>query len=145
MKGPAGSSIYFDAQLVPKNGLLLFKSNVNLKDGEISRFLASFNNFGVKSFAPKSIKGKLSLKASLSGILNSERDLIERSVVGKVRFEVKNETLKDFEPIQKNRKNSISQQNISAITFSDLYANAAIKGDKINVDELKVQLQCFKF
>ena len=84
MKGSAGSSIYFDAQLVPKNELLLFKSNVNLKNGEISRFLASFNNFGVKSFTPKNIKGKLSLKASLSGILNSERDLIKRSVVGKV-------------------------------------------------------------
>ena len=145
MKGSAGSSIYFDAQLVPKNELLLFKSNVNLKNGEISRFLASFNNFGVKSFTPKNIKGKLSLKASLSGILNSERDLIERSVVGKVRFEVKNGTLKDFEPIQKIGKIVFPNRNVSAVTFSDLYANAAIKGDKINVDELKVTSNVLNF
>lgn len=145
MQGSAGSSIYFDAQLVPKNELLLFKSNVNLKNGEISIFLASFNNFGVKSFAPKNIKGKLSLKASLSGILNSERDLIERSVMGKVRFEVKNGTLKDFEPIQKIGKIAFPNRNVSAITFSDLYANAAIKGDKINVDELKVTSNVLNF
>jgi uncharacterized protein involved in outer membrane biogenesis len=145
MQGSSGSSIYFDAQLVPKNELLLFKSNVNLKDGEISRFLASFNNFGVKSFTPNNIKGKLSLKASLSGILNSERDLIEKSVVGKVRFEVKNGTLKDFEPIQKIGKIAFPNRNVSAITFSDLYANAAIKGDKINVNELKVTSNVLNF
>jgi len=145
MQGSAGSSIYFDAQLVPKNELLLFKSNLNLKDGEISRFLASFNNFGVKSFTPNNIKGKLSLKASLSGILNSDRDLIEKSVVGKVRFEVKNGTLKDFEPIQKIGKIAFPNRNVSAITFSDLYANAAIKGDKINVNELKVTSNVLNF
>ena len=145
MKGSAGSSISFDAQLVPKNELILFKSNVNLKDGEISRFLASFNNFGVKSFAPNNIKGKLSLTASLSGILNSERDLIERSVAGNVRFEVKNGTLKDFEPIQKIGKIAFPNRNVSAITFSDLYAIATIKGDKINVKEMKVTSNVLNF
>ena len=138
MQGSSGSSIYFDAQMVPKNDLLLFKSNVNLKDGEISSFLASFNNFGVKSFTPNNITGKLSLKAALSGILNPERDLIEKSVAGNVKFEVKNGTLKDFEPIQKIGKLAFPNRNVSTITFSDLFANATIKGDEINVKELKV-------
>lgn len=40
MVGNGGSVISFDAQLVPKNDLLLFKSNINLKQGVISNFLA---------------------------------------------------------------------------------------------------------
>jgi hypothetical protein len=145
MQGSAGSSIYFDAQMVPKNELLLFKSNVNLRDGEISRFLASFNNFGVKSFSSNSIKGKLSLQASLAGTLNSERDLILNSIAGNVKFDVKNGTLKDFEPIQKIGKIAFQNRDVSNITFSDLYSNATIKGDKINIKELKVTSNVLNF
>lgn len=145
MQGSAKSSIYFDAQLVPKNELLLFKSNVNLRDGEISKFLTSFNNFGVKSFAPNSIKGKLSLKASLTGTLDSERDLIQSSLAGNVKFEVKDGTLKDFEPIKKIGKIAFSNRDVSNITFRDLYANATIKGDKIDVEELKVTSNVLNF
>ena len=138
MQGLTGSSIYFDAQLVPQNDLLLFKSNINLKEGEISRFLASFNNFGVKSFSPNSIKGKLSLTTSLAGTLNAERDLIKSSIRGDVKFNVKNGTLTNFEPIQKIGKVAFSNRDVSHITFSDLYAIATIKGDKIDVKELKI-------
>ncbi len=138
MQGSTGSSIYFDAQLVPKNELVLFKSNINLKDGEISRFLSSFNNFGVKSFSPNSIKGKLSLKTSLAGTLNSERDLIKSSLAGNIKFDIKNGILKDFEPIKKIGKVAFPNRDVSNITFSDLYAIATISGEKINVKEFKI-------
>ena len=138
MQGSTGSSIYFDAQLVPKNEFVLFKSNINLKDGEISRFLASFNNFGVKSFTPNSIKGKLSLTTSLTGTLNSERELIKSSLAGNFKFNVKNGTLKDFEPIKKIGKIAFPNRDVSNIAFSDLYAIATINGEKINVKECKI-------
>lgn len=138
MQGSTGSSIYFDAQLVPQNGLVFFKSNINLKEGEISRFLASFDNFGIKSFSPNSIKGKLSLTTSLAGTLNPERDLIKSSIRGDVKFNVKNGTLTNFEPIQKIGKVAFSNRDVSHITFSDLYAITTINGNKINVKELKV-------
>jgi hypothetical protein len=145
MQGSGGSFISFDAQLVPKNELLLFKSNVNLRDGEISKFLASFDNFGVKSFASNSIKGRLSLQASLAGTLNSERDLILNSIAGNVKFNVENGTLKDFEPIQKIGKIAFPNRDVSNIAFSDLYSKATIKGDEINIKELKVTSNVLNF
>lgn len=138
MQGSTGSSIHFDAQLVPKNEMVLFKTNINLKEGEISRFLSSFNNFGVTSFSPNSIKGKLSLATSLAGTLDSNRDLIKRSVVGDFKFHVKNGTLTNFEPIQKIGKTVFPNRDVSHITFSDLYGVTTIKGDKINVKEFKI-------
>lgn len=138
MQGATGSSIYFDAQLVPKNGLVLFKTNINLKEGEISRFLSSFNNFGVKSFSPNNIKGKLSLKTALAGTLNSERELIKSSIRGDLKFDVKNGTLKDFEPIKKIGKTVFPNRDVSNIAFSDLYAISTINGEKITVKEFKI-------
>ncbi|MBP6586534.1 MAG: AsmA family protein [Flavobacterium sp.] len=138
MQGLTGSSISFDAQLVSKNDLLHFKSNINLKDGEISRFLASFNNFGVKSFKPNDIKGKLSLNTSLSGILDSNRDLIKSSLTGNFNFRIENGSLVNFEPIQKIGKTAFPNRDVSNITFSDLYGITTVNGERISVKEFKI-------
>lgn len=133
-----GSSIYFDAQLVPKNELMLFKSNVKLNDGNISIFLTSFNNFGIKSFKPNEIKGRLSLKTSLAGTLNAERDLVANSITGDINFHVKDGALINFAPMIKIGKIAFPNRDVKNITFSDLAGNATIKGSLINVKELKV-------
>ncbi|SHF77047.1 AsmA-like C-terminal region [Flavobacterium fluvii] len=138
MQGSTGSSISFDAQLVPKNELALFKSNIKVSDGEISRFLASFNNFGVKSFKPNDIKGKLSFNASLSGVLNAKRDLVKSSLAGNFNFQIKNGALVNFGPIQKIGKVAFSNRDVSNIAFSDLYGITTVKGDVITVKEFKI-------
>ena len=101
IEGVKGGSFTFDAQLMPQGKLLLFKTNVNLKDGEISNFLASFNNFGVKSFKPRDISGTLSLATSLSGSLNENRELMVNSVTGSFNYDIKNGTFKNFQPLKK--------------------------------------------
>nr|MBP6759819.1 AsmA family protein [Flavobacterium sp.] len=138
MQGATGSAATFDAQLVPKNELALFKSNIKVSDGNISRFLASFNNFGVKSFKPNDIKGNLSLTASLSGVLNSEKELIKSSLAGNFNFQIKNGALVNFQPIQKIGKVAFSNRDVSNITFSDLYGITTINGDKITVKDFKI-------
>lgn len=138
MQGSTGSSILFNAQLVPKNELALFKSNIKVSEGEISKFLASFNNFGLKSFKPTDIKGKLSFTAALSGILNSERDLVKSSLAGNFNFNVKNGALLNFEPIQKIGKTVFPNRNVNNITFSDLHGITSINGDIITVKEFKM-------
>lgn len=138
IKGVKGGSFTFDAQLMPQGKLLLFKTNVNLKDGEISNFLASFNNFGVKSFKPRDISGTLSLATSLSGSLNENRELMVNSVTGSFNYDIKNGTFKNFQPLKKIGKIVFPNRNLSNITFSDLYAQATINSGKVTVKELKV-------
>lgn len=133
-----GSSLRFDAQLIPKNGLMHFKSNLKLNEGNISNFLASFNNFGIKSFGPNNIKGKLSLSASLLGVLNANNELNKKSIIGNVNFQVKDGALIDFQPIQKIGKIVFSNRDVSHIAFSDLYGITTIKGEQIKVNELKI-------
>ena len=138
MRGSGGSAINFDAQLIPKQQLVFFKSNITIKEGEISKFLSSFNNFGVESFSPENIKGKLSLTSSVAGTLNSNNDLIKRSVVGDLKFYIEKGILTDFEPIQKIGKTVFPNRDVNHITFSDLHGIATIKGDRVLVKEFKI-------
>ena len=136
--GYTGSTFNFDAEVIPRGKSLFFKTNIKLRDGNISRFLASFDNFGVKSFTPNDITGKLSLNSSLTGLLNEERDLDTNSISGDVSFLVQNGTLSNFAPIIKIGKTAFPNRDVKNIAFSDLSANASIKGNLINVKELKV-------
>ncbi|MBX9807010.1 MAG: AsmA family protein [Flavobacteriaceae bacterium] len=138
IQGSTGSTFDFDAQVIPKGKSVIFNAKMKLADGNISRFLASFNNFGIKSFTPNDIKGKLSLTTSLSGILNEERELNTNSLSGNVIFHIKNGALANFEPIMKIGKIAFPNRDVKNITFSDLAGNATISGSLINVKELKV-------
>ena len=138
IQGSTGSTFNFDAQVIPRGKLLLFKTKMKLRDGNISRFLASFNNFGVKSFTPNDITGKLSLNTSLTGLLNEERDLDTNSISGDVSFLIQNGSLSNFAPIIKIGKTAFPNRDVKNITFSDLEGDATIKGSLINVKKLKV-------
>ncbi|WP_395050927.1 AsmA family protein [Flavobacterium sp.] len=138
IQGSTGSSMKIDANVIPQGKSLILKANLKLKDGNISRFLASFNNFGIKSFTPNGIKGNLTLTTSLSGILNKERDLVPNSITGKVIFHIKDGALSNFAPIIKIGKIAFSNRDVKNVTFSDLAGNATINGSLINVKDLKV-------
>jgi hypothetical protein len=138
MQGAAKSSIRFNAQLIPKNELVFFKANLTMNNGQISTFLTSFDNFGVTSFKPNDIKGKLSLTTSLTGTLDANRELIKKSLGGNFKFDVKNGTLTNFEPIQNIGNIIFPNRNLNSITFSDLYGITTIKGDKISIKDFKI-------
>lgn len=136
--GSTGSKLLINAQVIPKGKLLFFKSNIKINDANISRFLGSFDNFGVKSFSPNDINGTLSLKTLLSGIINENRELDTNSITGDVSFNIKNGTLSNFEPIIKIGKIAFPNRDVHHITFSDLRSTATIKGKLIYVKDLKV-------
>jgi hypothetical protein len=137
MYGAKGGAFYFDAQLVPKNHLMLFKANIKLREGNISSFLEAFDNFGIKSFNPSDIKGKLSLTTSLAGAMNSG-DLVGNSIIGNMEFDVKDGALINFAPMIKIGKTAFPNRDVKNITFSDLHGITTINGDKITVKEFKI-------
>lgn len=136
--GSTGSLMSIDATVIPQGKSLLFKTNIKMRDGNISKFLASFNNFGIKSFTPNDIKGNLSLTTSLSGILNQDRELVTNSISGNVVFRIEEGALSNFEPIIKIGKIAFPNRDVKNIAFSDLAGNATINGSLINVKDLKV-------
>jgi hypothetical protein len=112
---------------------------------DIPQFLTSFKNFGVKSFQPQNIKGKLSVKTDLSVKMTQDGDLVDDSAKGNFQYDISNGSLINFKPIMKIGKYAFPNRNVSHIVFNDLSGKASINGSLVNVDYFKVSSNVLNF
>jgi hypothetical protein len=133
-----GGIITFQGKLVPDGGNYLFNSNTKIDNVQITQFLTSLNNFGIKSFEPSNLAGSLTAQAFVEGKLLSGGALKTNSLSGKAQFKVLNGELIDFKPITNIAKFIFPFRNINDIVFKDLSGNFAIDGELVNVNNLKV-------
>lgn len=134
----SGGSITFNSELLPSGKNYAFSSNAQVNRVDIASFLRSFNNFGIKSFNPNNIKGRLTSTANVSGFINSRGELITNSMHGKLNFTVNQGALLNFEPIVKVGKFAFPFRDVKNITFSDLSGNLNMRGEQIDVNNLTI-------
>jgi uncharacterized protein involved in outer membrane biogenesis len=130
----SGGSITFNSEVQPSGKNFAFSSNAQVNRVDIASFLRSFNNFGVKSFSPNNIKGKLSSKANVTGFINSNGELITNSMHGNLTFNVNQGALVNFDPIVKIGKFAFPFRDVENITFSDLSGTLKLRGEQIDVN-----------
>lgn len=140
-----GGKITFDSQMIPQQNIFDVKTNVNIASVDIPQFLTSFKNFGIKSFQPQNINGKLTAKADLLIKMTQNGDLVDDSARGHLEYEIKNGSLINFKPIVKVGKFAFPNRNVSHIVFNDLSGRATINGSLINVDYFKVSSNVLNF
>ncbi|OHT46234.1 AsmA family protein [Flavobacterium tructae] len=134
----SGGTITFDSEVVPNGKNYAFSSNAQVNRVEIASFLKSFNNFGIQSFSPNNIKGKLTSTASVNGFINSRGELISNSIRGKLGFKVNQGALVNFEPIVKIGKFAFPFRDVENITFSDLSGQLNMRGEQIDINNLTI-------
>lgn len=134
----SGGSITFDSEVKPNGKNFAFSSNAQVNRVDIASFLKSFNNFGVTSFKPNNIKGKLSSKANVTGFINSNGELITNSMHGNLTFNVNQGALLNFEPIVKIGKFAFPFRDVENITFSDLSGTLKLRGEQIDVNNFTI-------
>ncbi|URC14002.1 AsmA-like C-terminal region-containing protein [Flavobacterium sp. B183] len=134
----SGGTITFDSEVVPNGKNYAFSSNAQVNRVEIASFLKSFNNFGIQSFSPNNIKGKLTSTASVNGFINSRGELISNSMRGKLGFKVNQGALVNFEPIVKIGKFAFPFRDVENITFSDLSGQLNMRGEQIDINNLTI-------
>ncbi|MFH6947338.1 AsmA-like C-terminal region-containing protein [Flavobacterium sp. FlaQc-51] len=134
----SGGSITFNSEVKPSGKNFAFSSNAQVNRVDIASFLKSFNNFGVTSFNPNNIKGKLSSQANVTGFINSNGALITNSMHGNLSFNVNQGALLDFEPIVKIGKFAFPFRDVKNITFSDLSGNLKLRGEQVDVNNFTI-------
>ena len=134
----SGGSITFNSEVQPSGKNFAFSSNAQVNRVDIASFLRSFNNFGVTSFNPNNIKGKLSSQANVTGLINSNGGLITNSMHGNLTFNVKQGALLEFEPIVKIGKFAFPFRDVRNITFSDLSGNLKLRGEQVDVNDFTI-------
>ncbi|MBF4483958.1 AsmA-like C-terminal region-containing protein [Flavobacterium sp. CSZ] len=134
----SGGSITFNSEVKPSGKNFAFSSNAQVNRVDIASFLKSFNNFGVTSFSPNNIKGKLSSQANVTGFINSNGELITNSMHGNLAFNVNQGALLNFAPIVKIGKFAFPFRDVENITFSDLSGKLKLRGEQIDVNNFTI-------
>lgn len=134
----SGGNITFSSEVVPSGKNYAFSSSAQVNRVDIASFLRSFNNFGITSFNPNNIKGRLTSNANVSGFINSHGELITNSMHGKLDFTVNQGALLNFEPIMKIGKFAFPLRDVENITFSDLSGHLNMRGEQIDVNNLTI-------
>lgn len=134
----SGGNITFSSEVVPSGKNYAFSSSAQVNRVDIASFLRSFNNFGITSFNPNNIKGRLTSNANVSGFINSHGELITNSMHGKLDFMVNQGALLNFEPIMKIGKFAFPLRDVENITFSDLSGHLNMRGEQIDVNNLTI-------
>lgn len=134
----SGGNITFNSEVNPSGKNFAFSSNAQVNKVDIASFLKSFNNFGIQSFSPNNIKGKLTSQANVTGFINSNGELITNSVHGNLTFNVNQGALLDFQPIVKIGKFAFPFRDVKNITFSDLSGNFKLRGEQVDVHNLTI-------
>nr|WP_315220046.1 AsmA-like C-terminal region-containing protein [uncultured Flavobacterium sp.] len=141
----SGGSITFNSVVAPSGKNYSFSSDAQVNKVAIASFLRSFNNFGIKSFSPNNIQGKLSSQANIKGFISSKGELITNSMQGKLSFTVHQGALQNFEPIVKIGKFAFPFRDVNNITFSDLSGNLDMHGEQIRVNDLTISSNILNF
>lgn len=134
----SGGNIRFNSEVTPSGKNFAFSSNAQVNKVDIASFLKSFNNFGVTSFSPNNIKGKLTSQANVTGFINSNGELITNSMHGNLTFNVNQGALLNFEPIVKIGKFAFPFRDVNNITFSDLSGNLKLRGEQVDVNNFTI-------
>lgn len=141
----SGGSISFNGAIQPSGNHYTFSSTAQVNRVDIASFLKSFNNFGIPSFSPKNIRGRLSSNANVTGLMSSKGDLIVNSMRGKLDFTVNQGALLNFEPIMKIGKFAFPFRDVENITFSDLSGSLNLRGEQVDVNKLTISSSVLNF
>lgn len=134
----SGGNITFNTEVQASGKNFAFNSNAQVNKVDIASFLKSFNNFGITSFSPNNIKGKLSSTTNVNGLINNNGELITNSMHGNLNFNVNQGALLNFEPIVKVGKFAFPFRDVENITFSDLSGNLKMRGELVDVNNLTI-------
>ncbi|SHL45605.1 AsmA family protein [Flavobacterium saccharophilum] len=132
-----GGSINFSTTLSPNGKNYNFASNAQVNQVDITQFLKSFNNFGIKSFTPNNIRGQLTSNTDMTGMIHNG-ELVPNSTHGSLNFKVSHGALINFEPIVKIGKFAFPFRDVKNITFSDLSGNCKLRGELVDVNKLTI-------
>ncbi len=116
-----------------------FSFNAQLRNINVSKIFAAFNNFGLKSPTDKNIGGTLTADVTMDGGVNTNAQLIPGDLKGYVKFNLQNGQLTNFEPIQKISQTIFKNRNFSNIQFADLHDLLEINGQSITVNRMEIR------
>lgn len=122
-----------------------FQIEAGIQQAAIDQLLYSFDNFGQKSFDHDNLKGTIDIKSKLSGLFNSNAQLIPYSIKGSTSFEIKKGALVNFSPLMRMGKLVFRKDRLANISFERIKNTLTIEGNKIQIPPMWVNSDLIDF
>jgi len=134
----AGGSLKLAGNIKQNGAVNDFLLNTQIDNVNTSNFFYSFNDFGLKDFGYKNLKGFLSAQTHITGSINNAGNIVPRSINGVATIDLKKGALVNFGPIQSVGKFAFPFRDLDNITFSNLKGRFDINGDKIIISPMQI-------
>ncbi|MGI4751168.1 MAG: AsmA-like C-terminal region-containing protein [Janthinobacterium lividum] len=134
----AGGSFNLNGNVTQNGNLNHFAINANVNNVNISNFFYSFDNFGMKDFTYKNLRGFLSMQSNITGNITDVGKLVPKSVNGTVNLSLKKGALVDFAPIKNVGKFAFPFRNLDNITIDNLNGKFDLMGEKIKINPMMI-------
>jgi hypothetical protein len=113
--------------------------HANIDKVKIDQLFYAFDNFGQDAITTKNIKGTLSAKVDLAGLLNENAKILPNSMQGKVAFKIDNGALIHFESLENISKYAFKKRNLSYLTFGSVTDELIIDREKIIIPPMLIR------
>jgi hypothetical protein len=134
----AGGGLKLNGSLAQTGNYNRYKVNADVNNVDVRRFFKAFNSFGLESLKPENLKGLLSARANLSGIMTNNRGLSPKSMRGNLGFSLKNGALIKFEPVRNVGRYAFPFRDMNTITFENLNGQFIVNGEKVIIKPMQI-------
>ena len=116
-----------------------YSYKAQLKNLDVSKLFAEFNNFGMKSLSDKNLAGTITADINMQGGLTTKAQLIPGEMKGNLKFNLHDGQLINFEPVQKIQEIVFKSRNFSDIRFADLHDDFEVNGENITINRMEIR------
>ncbi|MBS1739063.1 MAG: hypothetical protein JST88_00845 [Bacteroidetes bacterium] len=120
-----------------------FRLKAQIKDVDVKKFFAAFDNFHQKTLSAENINGKFFAKADITGSLYDNGILMPYSLGGTVLFNLKNGCLNNFPPLMKMGKIIFPNRDFKNIRIARMQNTLQIAGNKIIIPPMFLESSVF--
>ncbi|MGB4850035.1 MAG: AsmA-like C-terminal region-containing protein [Saprospiraceae bacterium] len=135
----AGGSLNLQGSLTNgiHSNLLVLTST--LENVDIPGIFHAFDNFGQDAITAQNMKGNLSAKINITGVITDKAEVYPNSMKGKVEFSVKEGELINFDPAVKIAATAFKKRDFSHIFFGELTNELELNGSAITIHKMEIR------
>ncbi|MBA4848905.1 AsmA-like C-terminal region-containing protein [Emticicia sp. BO119] len=119
--------------------------NARLMNTDVKSVFSSFNNFGQYTITDRNLQGKLNSTFRFSAELKNDVSLVQNSVDGILKVDLRDAEIIDFDPFLKMKKLIFRKRPLEHVQFAPIVHEFVIKGKEVEVKKMQIESNVMTF
>lgn len=129
--------------LQPKDDISTYDVQAAIDKVNVRKLFYAFNNFGQDAIVDSNLQGIISVDAEARGALTSTGDIVPNSLNGKLKYDLEDGRLIDFEPLGTIGKIIFFNRDLNDIQVKPLSGSLYVKNSDVTIPHTVVETSAF--